>query len=269
MEETSPSGKKVNPPKWKKFVDELACFAEKKPVDKKKFPGRKPNQLPILSSLQVLVSLMGAVQQSLDDSFYVADYLRWFYGTILKNPKAFNKGNVYRRMDLSSLKTPYLPGLTPKRIQHLIKFYEKLNQGHTYSKAFKDYCDAVKEGLFSDIYVQAYALKIVLDKYSTLEELYDKSYLGESSRELFPMIKSFISLVERGLFPVFQWSIDARDRNKAEGYLEKIGNNLNLVKRGKQRKRPYLYEIAIFIMCCLTNSKRRKSLITMVQKTYA
>jgi hypothetical protein len=103
--------------------------------------------------------------------------------------------------------------------------------------------DAVKDGLFAAIYIQAYYLRRVLDKYSNLEEFYKKSY-----SDSFPLIKELISLVECGLYPVCQWSVDARDNRKAHVYLEKIGDQLNPVKPGKQSKRPYLYETALFIL---------------------
>jgi hypothetical protein len=186
---------------------------------------------------------MTCSRESFEEGFHEGQYGRWFYETILKKkPKLYDKLELDPPKGLSSLKALNTIS-TPRGIQSLVKFYENLNQELPYSKAFKDYLDAVKDGLFATIYIQAYYLRRVLDKYSNLEEFYKKSY-----SDSFPLIKELISLVECGLYPVCQWSVDARENRKAHVYLEKIGNQLNPVKPGKQSKRPYLYEIALFIL---------------------
>jgi hypothetical protein len=126
MKRIRQSEKPKTPPKWKKFVDELACFAERVPIREKLFSHKKIDP-QIISTLQVLFPLMTCSHESFEESLYEGQYGKWFYKTILKKkPKLYDKLELEPPEDVSSLTKLYTIS-PPRGIQSLVRFYEKLN----------------------------------------------------------------------------------------------------------------------------------------------
>lgn len=242
MKENHQSRREINPPNWRRLVEELNSFVSVPPSKKELISNRRVD-LKLIATLHGFFPLMALFACTLDDRIYMERYGRWYYETILKEPFPFDKNVLELSRDFPSLKTIY-QGFPPKSIQLLETFYEKLKSASIYSKAFKHYSGAVKEGLLGDVWSQAALLSRHLERYSNFEEFYKKA----SSLDSFSRIKEFISLAKLALDPIAEWSFFAKDRNEAVSYLSKIGNSLNPVRRGKERRMPFLYEMMLYIL---------------------